>query len=379
MKRLYQSWEANPGGFISDNALAEWLGWVNEADQMVSDKRIKERLDYIKVYLHYLVLYKKLKTNSTKENLDKVLNFAYRTFDISAFSTVAIMTALPVYSGFKGYGLYDRKEHTWMKDANPLSAKELNSLFQNDLRSIKKVEGMRDFQYGKKFSKAVKPKLFSKMKPGNTAPSFIGETNFLVRIDKRSKDNFLEIKSGYSARPDDAKPVTVKIYKYSQYQAMKDDAEVVLSLEQSEKLVNKTMSLDKLEPGDYIVRVQDQYKMFVMKFSDPIAFSVMMNPEKTLLTSSVTGLNTFYFSVLAPSKKFVIHKSKILKLLSPTGRLLEYLDNNQESIVVEVKENETGLWQIFYQSGGLHIEGVPPYLGVVPDKMLQPSDLNKQE
>ncbi|MEP7373394.1 MAG: DUF4838 domain-containing protein [Chitinophagaceae bacterium] len=374
MKQLYKSWESNPGGFISDNALAEWLGWVDEADQIVSDKRIKERLDYIKIYLHYLVLYKKLKTNSTKENLDKVLNFAYRTFDVSAFSTVAIMTALPVYSGFKGYGLYDTKEHSWMQNANPLSPKELKSIFQDDLRSIKKVEGMKSFRYGNKFKKAKKIQVSPKMKPGNTAPSFIGETNFLIRIDKRSKDNYLEIKSGYSARPDDAKPVTVKIYKYSQYQVMKDDAEVIISMEQSEKLVNKKMGLQKLEKGDYIVRVQDQYKMFVMKFSDPIAFSVMMNPEKTLLTSSVTGLNTFYFSVQAPSKKFVIHKSKILKLLSPTGRLLEYLDNNQESIVVDVKENETGLWQIFYQSGGLHIEGVPPYLGVIPEKMLLPSD-----
>lgn len=64
--------------------------------------------------------------------------------------------------------------------------------------------------------------------------------------------------------------------------------------------------------------------------------------------------------------------------MSPTGRLLEYTANKQESIVVEVKENETGLWQIFAQAGGLHIEGVPPYLGVVPDKMLLPADLDKQ-
>ena len=124
MKRLYKSWESNPGGFISDNAMAEWLGWVNEADQMVSDKRIKDRLDYLKIYLHYLVLYKKLKTNSTKENLDNVLNFAYRTFDVSAFSTVAIMTALPVYSGFKGYGLYDTKEHDLNDDDSGKDATE---------------------------------------------------------------------------------------------------------------------------------------------------------------------------------------------------------------------------------------------------------------
>ena len=375
MKRLFESWESAPGGLISDNALAEWLGWVNEADQMVSDNRIKERLNYIKIYLHYLVLYRKLKTNPTTENLNQVMGFAYRTFDVSAFATVPVMTSLPFQSGFKGYGLYDRKDHPW-QNGNQLNSQELNSIFTNDLKSVKKIEGLRTFEYGKKFHKNEKVKIDSKMKPGNTAPSFTGETSFLVRIDQRSPDNFFEIKSGYAARPADAKPVTVKIYKYLQYQALKDEADIIFSAEQSEKLVNKKIGLETLEPGDYLVKVEDQFKMFSLKFSPSISFSVMMSAEKSLLTSSVTGLNTFYFSVLPGVKRFIIHKNKVLKLISPAGRLLEYTDNKQQSIVVEVKENETGLWQIFAQAGSLYIEGVPPYLGVIPEKMLLPSDLN---
>jgi hypothetical protein len=378
MKRLFESWESAPGGLISDNALAEWLGWVNEADQMVSDNRIKERLNHIKIYLHYLVLYRKLKTNPTTDNLNLVMGFAYRTFDVSAFATVPVMTSLPFHSGFKGYGLYDKKEHPWMQNGNQLNSKELNSIFINDLKSVKKIEGLRTFKYGRKFNKPELIKVSTKMKPGNMAPSFTGETSFLVRIDKRSPDNFFEIKSGYAARPADAKPVTVKIYKYLQYQALKEEADVIFSAEQSEKLVNKKIGLETLEPGDYLVKVEDQFKMFSLKFSPSISFSVMMSAEKSLLTSSVTGLNTFYFSVLPQSKRFIIHKNKVLKLISPAGRLLEYTDNKQESIVVEVKENETGLWQIFAQAGSLYIEGVPPYLGVIPEKMLLPSDVNRQ-
>ena len=374
MKRLYKSWEASPDGLISDNALGEWLGWVNEADQMVSDNLIKERLNYIKIYLHYLVLYRKLKTNPTIENLNQVMGFAYRTVDVSAFATVPAMTSLPFYSGFKGNGLYDKKEHVWMRNAKPISPKELNSLFMNDLKSVKKVEGLRTFEYGKKFYKNEKMKIASKMKPGNTAPSFTGETSFLVRIDKQSKDNFFEIKSGYAARPADAKTVKIKVYKYSQYQALKDEADIIFSAEQSEKLIEKKISLQTLEAGDYLLKVEDQFKMFSLKFSPPVTFSVIMSAEKSLLTSSVTGLNTFYFSVLPGTKRFIIHKTKVLKLMSPAGRLLEYMNNNQESIVVEVKENETGLWQIFGQGGHLHIEGVPPYLGVIPEKMLLPLD-----
>lgn len=378
IKRLYDSWQSSSGGLISDNSLADWLQWVKEADQMVSDNRVKERLNQIKIYLHYLVLYKRLKTNPNTDNLNKAMNFAYRTFDASAFATVPVMTSLPFHSGFKGYGIYDRKDHPWMRESKQLNSKEINSIFNDDLRSVKKVEGLKAFEYGKKFSRPPKIQLSPKMKPGNLAPSFTGETNFLIRIDKKSADNFLEVKSGWAARPADAKPVTIKVYKYLQYQSLKNEADVIFSAEQSEKLLNKKISLESLEPGDYLLRVEDQYKMFALKFSPDVTFSVMMNAERTLLTSSVTGLNTFYFSVLPGTKRFIIHKSKVLKLMSPTGRLLEYTANKQESIVVEVKENETGLWQIFAQAGGLHIEGVPPYLGVVPDKMLLPADLDKQ-
>jgi hypothetical protein len=377
MKRLYKSWETSPGGLISDNSLAEWLGWVKEADGMVSDNRIKERLNQIKIYLHYLVLYRKLKTNPTTDNLNQVMGFAYRTFDVSAFATVPVMTSLPFQSGFKGYGLYDKKEHPWMQEAKQLNSKEVNSIFANDLSSVKKIEGLRTFEYGRKFNRPKSVDVSVKMKPGNIAPSFTGETNFVVRIDKKSPDNFFEIKSGYAARPPDAKPVTVKVYHYLQYQSLKDEADVVFSAEQSEKLVSKKVSLETLEAGDYLVRVEDQFKMFSVKFSLPISFSVMMSAEKSLLTSSVTGLNTFYFSVLPGTKRFVIHKSKVLKLISPAGRLLDYTQNKQESIVIEVKENETGLWQIFAQAGGLHIEGVPPYLGVIPEKMLFSIDQDK--
>ena len=134
IKRLFKSWESNTGGMISDNSLAEWLARVNEADQMVNDERVKERLNYIKIYLHYLVLYKKLKTNPTTDNLNTVMSFAYRTFDASAFATVPVMTSLPFHSGFKGYGIYDKKEHPWMQNSNQLNSKEINAFFNQDLQ-----------------------------------------------------------------------------------------------------------------------------------------------------------------------------------------------------------------------------------------------------
>jgi hypothetical protein len=83
---MFKSWESNAGGMISDNSLAQWLSWVNEADQLTNDEGVKGRLNYLKTYLHYLVLYKRLKTNPTTDNLNTVMSFAFRTFDASAFA-----------------------------------------------------------------------------------------------------------------------------------------------------------------------------------------------------------------------------------------------------------------------------------------------------
>jgi hypothetical protein len=291
---------------------------------------------------------------------------------------VPVMTALPFYSGFKGYGLYDNREHSWMADASQLNKKQINALFDADLRSVKKIEGLRSFSYGKKFNRQLKTFSPLKTQPLNLAPSFTGETKFLLKIAKRSQENYIELKSGYAARPADAKTVSVKIYRQSQFAALKEEADVVFKAEQSIKMVTEKISLQSLNAGDYILIIDDQSKMFSIKFSPVLYYSVIMDAEKTLLTSSVTGLNTFYFSVLPGIKKFVVHKSKVLKLLAPSGRVLEFTENKQQSLVVDVKDNEKGLWQVFGQAGNLFIEGVPPYLGIVPDRMLLPDDAENE-
>lgn len=373
IRQLFTSWENYPGMFISDNALANWLELVSEADGLVEDILIKKRINDIKVYLHYLVLYKKLKTDPTIENLNTILSFSYRVFEKAAFSTFPTMISLPKYSGFKGYGYYDKKEHPWIKNTSPLSEKEINSTFNNDLLSVKRIEGLLEFNIATSFTTVKTPVLSPKMKAGIINPSFIGETSFIIKVTRKSDSNYLLIKSGYAARPEDAKPVVVKVFKYAQYRAVKDEADDLIGFEQVKKLETEKVSLKNLLPGDYLVKIDDQSKLFSIQFSSIIQYSLVMDAERMVQTSSVTGLNTFYFIVSPGSKRFVIHKTKTLKLISPAGRVLEYTENKQQNIVVEVLQNETGVWQIYYQTGSLQIEGISPYLGINPASMLIPS------
>lgn len=372
IRKLYESWERAPKGMLGDNLLADWLQWVEDAGRRTTDKTVLARLDHLKIYLHYLVLYKRLKTNPTAANMNAVLVFANRTFETGAFATFPVMVSLPKYSGFESLGFYNNSGQAWKKNNQPVSSKEINSLFQADRQSVKRVEGVKSFSEASDFdSKPVKP-------AANSLPvlpvisSFIGETKFALKIEKQSSANFIEIKSGYSARPEQDKPVTIKVYRYDLYQQIKQEADVVLSDTQWSKAVPKKISLSKLEPGEYMVEVNDQLKIFNIRFQGDIRYNLVMSSDRVTETSSIAGLNNFYFVVPGAVKKIIVHKSKTVKLRSPAGRVIEFMENKQDSHTVEILKGEEGMWQVFYQVGNLFIEGVPPYLGMEPGKFLMP-------
>ena len=64
---------------------------------------------------------------------------------------------------------------------------------------------------------------------------------------------------------------------------------------------------------------------------------------------------------------------------TPSGRLLDCADNKDQIVDIAVNPGESGVWTIYYQAGTIHIEGVPPYLGVWPARMLLPTYLKQSK
>lgn len=146
---------------------------------------------------------------------------------------------------------------------------------------------------------------------------------------------------------------------------------------QSVKNKVEKFSLQQLSPGYYRMRINDQLKMFILNFSPAINYSLVLKPDDKLLTTTVAGLNTFYFYVPKGVKKFFISKTVSLQLKSPSGRLVDKQNNADESFYVDVLAGEEGIWMIEKQGGNIYIEGIPPYLGDHPSKMLLPAYINK--
>jgi hypothetical protein len=377
LQKLYDKWENYPHKIPVESDMADWYGWVDEAYSKANSKAIKERIDQVKIYLHYVYLYVKLKKAPSEESMLNVMKFAYRNFETAAFATLPTMVSLPTYSGFKEMGWYANPNQKWKENNKAYTNTEIQSTFNEDKRSLKKGAELTEFRQGDKFIKLTEVSKLRPTKYDKSPHSLWGKTDFIIRISKKGKENYIEVSSGHTAQPDVSRNVMVDIYTYKNGKTDYTAEKPALHFEQSTKSVKEKFSLETLNPGIYIMKVDDQRKLFIMDFSPAIDYSIVMKPDEKILTSSVAGLNVFYFYVPPGVKNFRVHKTVILKLQSPLGRTLNYDNNREEVFDQEVRPGEDGIWMAYFQSGNLYIEGVPPYLGQLPGRMLVPDYLKK--
>ncbi|MFT3676136.1 MAG: DUF4838 domain-containing protein [Chitinophagaceae bacterium] len=372
LKKLYASWESAPKGFISDNLLGDWINMVLEADRQNKDEAVARRLDHIKIYLHYLALYKRLKAAPTPQLMTEMLVLANRTMTISAFSTVAVMASLPKYVGFPQMSYYANPQQAWTRETTPVSRTEINQWLSQDFKGLTRAEGLRSYAEMDQFKNATVAASSPAAAIKAPAVTFTGTTRFLVRIDKQSAGNLIELTSGLSAKVNPGVPVVVKVFDYKLFRQIKTEADVVLLHEQHKMGIKEQFSLASLKAGDYVIEVDDSQRAFNIRITGQLHFNVMISPDLVMQTSSVKGLNNFIVRVPPGTKTMVVNKTKSLRIQTPTGRILSFSDNKTSSIVVEVKAGEEGDWLFFYQVGILGIDGVPPYLGMDPTRFLAP-------
>lgn len=372
MRRLFEAWESYPYGVPFPTDLADWHNWIEEASKAVKSKEVKKRIDQVKIYLHYVVLYAELQTNKSEALMQKILEYTWRTKELAAFATVPALVSLANYSGFPALAYYAGGEQKWKQNNKPLDNDEIKDNFKDDAKKFKKTEGIASYKTGDSFTDLKK---VTTIPAGNfleTPHSFWGTTEYVVRINKKGADNYFEISSGQAANPPVDRDVEIHFYPLNN-----PGAKPVLQIGQRKKIEKEKFSLATLEPGYYSVKVYDHQKMFVLQFAPGIDYSIVMKPEPIIQTTSAAGLNEFYFYVPKGTKRFSVLKAVVMTLESPAKRLLNYENNKAETFDVEVKPGEEGIWTIHNQAGWFYINGVPPYLGSHPSRMLVPSYLLK--
>ncbi|MBK8698257.1 MAG: hypothetical protein IPN29_01295 [Saprospiraceae bacterium] len=129
--------------------------------------------------------------------------------------------------------------------------------------------------------------------------------------------------------------------------------------------------LNKLAKGYYLLKVEDPAKMFRLKFSPSIPYSIIVTPQNRF--NGYSRYLSFY--VPAGIAAFRVFKEIEAILVSPSGRVVDLSKKGSEEIDIKVLNGEEGLWMINFVNGYFHIEGVPPFMSMNPEQMLVPSDL----
>jgi hypothetical protein len=378
MRKLYESWENYQHRIPRDNDMADWLEIVNNAYEKAGNEKLRARINQVKMYLHYLVMYKDLKKTPTKENYVALMHYAHRTFDIAAFPTLPTMVSLGNYTGFGSLGYWNKGSEEWKSTVPPdLTDAELQAAFKKDLRSIKRTQTVDVLPLAQNFTLLSSVVNIPKRAFTKTNHTFWGPTELIIQIKEKSSANSVTISSGYTASPDNDRKVTINIYTMSKGLAEEDEEKPLLTFKQDKKQFLESFSLSSLQPGFYRMNIEDWRKIFTLKLSDNINYSVVGKASPKIQTTSSGGLNSFYFYVPHNIRKFTVDKTSVLKLVSPSGRVIDRSNNLEETFEVEVKQGEQGIWEIFHQAGYFYLEGVPPYYGSHPSRMLVPAYLLK--
>jgi uncharacterized protein DUF4838 len=370
IRKLYEQFETYPHRRIPENDLANWLKIVNEAYKATNDSSVRKRIEHIKGYLHYLVLYNNLKDNPVEKNMIQLLEYAYKYYGgpmSQAFATLPLLVSLPSIMNFPKLGWYGEESSKWKQNNSSVDSRYINTIFAEDVRTIKRTAELKSFSLASEFRK-INSEEIGNINFEETPHTYWGRTDFLIRINKKSDSNYLRIISSLSATLVN-RDVKISVFPLTNTGKGQD---TLLKFSQNKVHVFETISLKSLLPGYYVININDYKNLFRTDFSKSIDYSIILKPDELIQTTTVYGYNVFYFYVPKNVINFRVYIAGVIQLQSPRNRVLNYENNKDEIIEVKVEKGEEGIWKIFKQSGTIFLEGIPPYFGVHPKQMLIP-------
>lgn len=370
MKKMWQEWETYAFPQPREGDLARWIDWTKEAAAAETDIAVQKRLFQVKAYLHYLYLLRNYRFSKSEADLFELLSFGYRMLDYGCIAGYPAFFELGHLSNIPGMSGYDANAK-WRSNKSSVTAAEINNLLNNDRSKLKGPAPVQVFATARTFKKV--PGLEKYTGPvydgsqANNALWYQGE--WLIQVNKKGAGNFIELSGGYVTGDAGDKPIRIKIYPYTENGDF-SDVLPLLSYDYKNRYKYDTIKLDKLGPGYYSVIVDDPVKIYLIRFSKPLNYSMVIRTTRQL---RATWGNNFLFYVPAGVKNFNLIKKISVKLLSPAGRIIDLDNKKEEEVLINVKPGEEGLWKITFFSGDVYLEGVPPYLGVNASQMLVPA------
>ena len=367
MKKLYQSWQNYSTAVPLEGDLYQWSQWIEAAVKAENDKKVQQRIDHIKQYLHFVVLFKKWREESTDANLVQLLNYAYRVQDEGIVASYPLFRRLAntAIAGKKNMRFNDSKA-VWKQNNKPLTHDETNQIFYADLNAMDRSE---------KMAVAILPRQFKidTESRGNNALKGKAKTSLPIRLRGGHKIVFqlqknatasVNISTGLT-KAHQYKTLRLTIYPYND-ELNTDGKTAILNeiIQPGQPL--KAIPLDGLDPGIYIAVIDDAKNGFTMSFTGAVSYAIIARSQNRIWTF---GRNNLVFAV-GKIKEFQVKNDGVLTLVSPAGRIID-LQKQKGIFTIQVQKGEEGDWKLQRQSGMFHLQGIVPFINTDPDFLLR--------
>jgi hypothetical protein len=367
LRKLWDEWEAYPYTVVRESDLASWLDIITQASGIESGEPVKKRLTHIKVYLHYLYLYNNFRKSESESSRIELLNYSYNTFDWAAFSGYPALWELGNGTGIEGFGFNDPHAKYKKIDSQFRNPDYIDLITAGDRKLLKLKEAVKPYSLPARFQSKIsipsifKDKQYAAFKGSTT---FTGPHSFVIEIKQPGNTNFIDFSGGYSGGNNMSISIVVSPYENS----LKSGSDILLKYDYNGRMDTQRISLKNLKKGYFLVVVSDPQKYFKISFSSSISYALLVTPQARL--NGYTKFMSFY--VPKGTSRFRIFKDIETTLVSPAGRKLDFSKKATEEIDITVVPGEEGFWLINFSNGKVHIEGVPPVMGMDPEQMLVP-------
>jgi hypothetical protein len=371
VKKIWDEWEAYGFTQVRESDLANWIDLLYTAEKQESDMAIQKRFFQIKSYLHYLFLYSVYRQNKTEANMLALLSYGFRMLDYGSVSGYPAFFELGNRSGIPlmTWG----PDAKWRGNKTEVTNTELNNLLQQDRNQLKLKTPVKKFIIGNNFRNISSLNNYKKIIADSAGldNSFWLTDEWVLQIKNKGPFNFIDFTGDFIADKTNPQPIRIRLYQYTANGNISSTIPV-FSYDYSATKMRERISLADLKAGYYTMVIEDPVKVYKLTFSPEMNQSLVMRPSRNVKT---TSLNYAFIYVPDGVTKFNVIKSRTVKFVTPTGRIVDLNVDKEEDIQVNVQKGESGLWRIKMLSDRMYIEGIPPYIGTSASQMLIPAEI----
>ncbi|NQU09415.1 DUF4838 domain-containing protein [bacterium] len=361
IRELFDRWQANPNPVPTSHDLAVWLRLVADAEQLAPDDTVRDRLEQVRYYLHYVALYHEYQTaldeTAKRQAYEDVLRYAWRIKDLGVCASYPLARRIAGGKALTPQHHWQAPDCIW-RDETPVSREELATLIRADRARYHEVQELKVVDY---------PPVYVPWKgaaaPPVETPTLRAGHTFIIQVPGPGAT--LRITGGFIY--DRVYELTLRVFGLTQDT---DDANDIPLLERKVPGDEQPHDIDlgPLPAGVYRLTVEDRRSAFKLQAGEGVRLSVHASPTAKIWT---VGRANFYFHVPRGTRKLVIVSSGPLTVQKPGGAALTWPER-QLLREIAVQPGEEGSWEIRQQAGQFYLLGIPALVGFAPQQMLLP-------